>query len=100
MGDWSGEATALDNMGIAYSKLGDLEQAQESFQKSLDIQSHLGAKRRAAAVHMHLGDLLYSRGQYNPAFSHYQEGLRIWRVLEDDGNIALALNNLGECAMS
>ncbi|MBN9389043.1 MAG: tetratricopeptide repeat protein [Chloroflexi bacterium] len=52
---------------------------------------------RARAFH-HLGAMFSMQGDYNRAKKQSQTALGLWRDLNDDAGIALALNNLGNIA--
>jgi Flp pilus assembly protein TadD len=67
------EATAAHiDLGIAYSKLGKLEQAEASIKRALQLNP------RHPVAHNELGMLYRRTGRFNEARAHYQQALSVY----------------------
>jgi predicted ATPase len=64
---------------------------------TMQAQPYASPTLRARAYH-HLGAMFSMQGDYHRAKTHSQTALALWRDLDDDAGIALALNNLGNIA--
>jgi tetratricopeptide (TPR) repeat protein len=98
LGDESGLASALFEVAIAYSGLGDIDASDPYLQEALEICSRLGDVRRTADV---LNGMALSeswRGNTLRARELFEQSLELFRRLENDRGVASLLGNLGDLA--
>lgn len=90
-----GEAAALRAIGSVQLRLGDIDRAQEAFERSAVICEEIGDQNGAAASLGNIGNLQRMRGNYEAARDFYRRGLDLFESLGNRALQALALNNLG-----
>lgn len=98
LGDEAGLASALFEVAIAYSGLGDVDASDPYLSEALQICSRLGDLRRMADV---LNGMALSeswRGNTLRARELYEQSLELFRRLENDRGVASLLGNLGDLA--
>ncbi|MEU6411267.1 tetratricopeptide repeat protein [Microbispora sp. NPDC046933] len=93
-------ATALHNLGIAASHLGESERAAELFQRSAQTAYEAGDLYLTHLAQLALGTLLINLGRARHAVPYLRSGLPFWRMLEDSRILALALANLGQAYLA
>ena len=76
-------AKIANNLGFAYSKIGQLDKAVAEYERAVQIEPKL------AAAHVNLAAALIKQGRFDEAISHCEIALDI------DPNNAMAHNNLG-----
>ncbi|MHC4353030.1 MAG: tetratricopeptide repeat protein, partial [Planctomycetota bacterium] len=86
------------NVGILYQTRGDLERAEEMYQKSLAINEALGSKEGMAIQYGNLGTLYQTRGDLERAEEMYQKSLLLFEELGSPNisKISELLNDLPE----
>ena len=94
-GHLSGQGDALNNLGLVCWQLGELDQAEDYFQKSLELRQKLGILKDIAASFNSLGTVYWHRGELDQAEKHFQQSLVIRKELGNPQDIARCLNNLG-----
>jgi DNA-binding SARP family transcriptional activator len=95
-GDWTdGEASGLNNLGIAHAELGNLDEAAEFFGRSLVLERAAGRTSNQATRLGNLGNIELMRGSLAAAVSHYTEALALHRQIGSATGEALALDQLG-----
>lgn len=77
-------AGMLNQLGIAYQELGDLEEAEHSYKKAIHAD-----KTYVSAIN-NLGALEYSKANYRKAIKYYRKA-----VVMPDGDRAVIYSNLG-----
>jgi serine/threonine protein kinase/tetratricopeptide (TPR) repeat protein len=95
LADRPGELEAVEGIGRAARRRGDLTEAVSRCEEALAIARGLGLVARRAALHNTLGILEWERGRYNVALAHYETGLRLCREAGDRPHEGLMLNSMG-----
>jgi predicted ATPase/class 3 adenylate cyclase/Tfp pilus assembly protein PilF len=95
IGDNSGIAVSIENLGKATALLGDIEQAKEYYEESLVIRKEIGDKSGIADSMHSLGTLSANQGDYEQAKEYYEESLIIRREIGSKNGIAATIHNLG-----
>jgi non-specific serine/threonine protein kinase len=76
-------------------ELGDLAQARDLFQRSLDVAETLGDLSRIARAYNGLGNTAEYAGDYASARAYHEKSLGISRALKNERAVAIDLHNLG-----
>jgi predicted ATPase/tRNA A-37 threonylcarbamoyl transferase component Bud32/Tfp pilus assembly protein PilF len=98
VGDASGLAQTLNNLGAVTQELGDYAKSRQYHEKSLAFRRQIG-DRRAIAVSLHnLGELCLRQGDYAQARAVYQESLRLFREVGHLMGVADSLSSLAVVA--
>ncbi len=91
----NGEASTLDNLGRAWSDMGDGKQALDDFNQALPIFRNLGERNGEALVLNDTGPAYAALGQKQKALDAYNQAIALWRELGNRQGEALTLNNIG-----
>jgi CHAT domain-containing protein/Tfp pilus assembly protein PilF len=91
----NGEASTLDNLGRAWSDMGDGKQALEDFNQALLTFHNLGEHNGEALVLNDTGPAYAALGQKQKALDAYNQAIALWRTLGNRQGEALTLNNIG-----
>ena len=96
VGDRTGHARALSNLGSLAQRVGEPNRAVDLFTQALAIQRALGNDREAANSLNNLG-FVYSTdlADYGKSLSYHLDALAIRQRLGDKAAIALSFNNIG-----
>jgi two-component system cell cycle response regulator len=96
VGDKTGQARALNNLGALAQRVGDPKHAVDRFNEALVVQRRAGNDRDVANSLNNLG-FVYSTdlADYGKALTYHLEALSIRERLGDKASIALSLNNIG-----
>ena len=78
---------------------GDLDGAREGFLAARELAAELGDRRKEAATVVNLGVLAIITGDYRAGLEHSAEAVELFRKLEDDTGVTLALLNCGWSAL-
>jgi len=98
LGDASGLAQTLNNLGAVTQELGDYAKSRQYHEKSLAFRRQIG-DRRAIAVSLHnLGELCLRQDDYAQARAVYQESLRLFREVGHLMGVADSLSSLAVVA--
>jgi diguanylate cyclase (GGDEF)-like protein len=100
LGDDLGLASALFEVGAAWTGLGDWDGAESYLQEALEIAQRAQDKRRTADVLNLIGLAHNWRGDTVRARVLLEQSLSLFRELEDDRGVASMLGNLGDLAAS
>ena len=95
LGNKSGIATALANIGSIYDYQSDYPKALEYILRSLEIYEELGDKKGIADALSNIGIIYDNQSDYPKALKYYMRSLEIREELEDKRGIATSLNNIG-----
>jgi len=95
LGDQSGIALMLSNIGEVHRSQGEYAQALEYLQKGLALSEALGDKRVIASTLAAIGNVHSAQGNNAQALEDYQKSLALSEALGDKARIAATLNNLG-----
>jgi tetratricopeptide (TPR) repeat protein len=94
-GDPSGEARALNNLGVIAQRLLDLDTAEQAYMRALAIRRELAVRAAEAETLSNLASLSHVRGRPEEAQVTYQQALAIRQELGDRQGEATILGNLG-----
>ncbi|WP_147459523.1 tetratricopeptide repeat protein [Saccharothrix variisporea] len=72
IGDWQGEATALEGIGAAEHALGRLDEAMTCYRRSLALNESHGRHRGVALLLCYLGHALVDVGDHAAAADHFR----------------------------
>jgi len=80
LGDESGEATSLNNLGIVAKNQGegDYEQARKYHEQSLEIRREIGDRAGVATSLNNLGTVAKQQDNYKTALEHYDDALVVF----------------------
>ena len=95
IGERSGVAKSLHNLGVAYRSLGEYNKAIDYYQQSLAIKKEIGDRSGVASSLSGLGIAYHSLGEYNKAIDYYHQSLAIDREIGDRSGVASSLIGLG-----
>jgi len=95
LGDLSGMAKVVNNLGLVYWAKGDLEHAIEYYLRSLVISEEIGDKQNMASVLLNLGNVYSLKGKLDEALEFYQRSLAIKEELNLKREIGSSLINIG-----
>jgi tetratricopeptide (TPR) repeat protein len=95
LNDRRAEASALGNLGLAYSGLGEAHRAIELYEKQLVTTREIGDRRGEGAVLDNLGIAYKNLGETRLAIDFYEKALEIDREIGNRAGEAAALDNLG-----
>jgi class 3 adenylate cyclase/tetratricopeptide (TPR) repeat protein len=87
-------------LGEAYDGLGELREAQQSFQVSLGLARACDNRQGMTGALSYLGGLALRLGEAEQAETHLKEGLALAREIDDQPGIATALLRLGYIAIA
>jgi tetratricopeptide (TPR) repeat protein/transcriptional regulator with XRE-family HTH domain len=93
--DRPGRATALGNLGVAFSRLDRGTEAQANLSSALELFGELGDLLEQACIHRRLGWLFGQRGESVRAIQHDRDALRLFQALGDRVGQARTLNAIG-----
>jgi tetratricopeptide (TPR) repeat protein len=98
LGDKSGIASTLHQLGIIHQNQGNYDEAIKLYQQSLMISEQLGDKSGIASTSYQLGNMNALQGNYEEAIKMYQQSLMISEQLGDKSGIASTMGQLGRIA--
>jgi tetratricopeptide (TPR) repeat protein len=90
-----GEAETTNAMGVAYSRLGQVEDAGEQYRKALTLRRELGDRRGVASSLRNLAQLAMIRGEFEEAQASLDEASSLFAALGDNSGAAAVDNELG-----
>jgi tetratricopeptide (TPR) repeat protein len=89
------KAAGVHGLGIVFQSLGEYEEAEKRFRKSLYMAQNLGDNQGIAASLYHLGVIHQLRGEYEEAEKLYREALNITENLGDQQGISASYYQIG-----
>ena len=95
VGDRSGEADTLNNIGAVYRSLGETQKALEKYNEALPLSREIGDRRGEAITLSNIGIVYRSLGETQKALEKYNEVLPILQAIGDRSSEATTLNNIG-----
>ncbi len=95
LGDRSGVAQSLNNLGIAALSRGRFDEARAYFEESLDLRRELGDKPGLAGLFDNLGLIALDQGRLRSGPAGLEQCLQLRRELQDQIGIISVLTNLG-----
>ncbi len=99
LGDRSGIAGSLGNLGSVTASQGDHPAARALLEESLAIYRELGDRFGIASSSNNLGNIAKNQDDCPAARARFEESLAIHRELGDRYGIAVSLSNLGDLAI-
>jgi len=87
-------ALSLNNEGVTYKNMGDLETASKKYQQALNYFKILDFKRGMVMALNNIGTVEVESKNYREALSFYSQSLEITKELNDKNGIALLYNNM------
>ena len=82
-------------MGLTMYAKGDLVEALNYVQRSLEINEEVGDKRGSATNLLNLGSFYLALGNYNNALNNYLRSLKLFEEIGEKKKISLAIGNIG-----
>src|SRR5262245_22005636 len=95
IGDRSGEARTLNNIGIVYASLGEKQEALDFYNQALPLRRAVGDRRGEIGTLNNIGLVYDSLGEKQKALDFYNQSLPLVRAVGDSGEEAITLNNIG-----
>ncbi len=95
LGDRTAEATTLNNIGLAYSDLGEKQKAKEYFNQALPLFRAVGDRAKEATTLNNIGIVYSDLGEKQTALDYYKQALDLRQKAGDRRGEANSLNNLG-----
>ena len=93
--DLAGEAHALGNLGVVYTRQGYYPQAAEHYQQALALFREIGDRVGEVRALGNLGVAYTRQGHYGQAVEHHQQALALFCEIGDRSGEAYVLGNLG-----
>lgn len=94
------ELSVIFLLGQVYVALGKLDEAMQSYDRSMKIAAELGARGLVCVHHDSMGYIELLRGDYRSAETHYRTSLEISGQIGDDSGQGMAMSNLGDVALA
>ncbi|HEY9432845.1 MAG TPA: tetratricopeptide repeat protein [Blastocatellia bacterium] len=94
-GDRKWEAETLNNVGLVYHSLGEMQKALDNYNEALPIRRVAGDRRGEAITLNNIGLVYRSQGEMQKALEKYNEALPIALAIGDRRGQAVTLNNIG-----
>ena len=95
LGDLSGEARALSNIGLMECNLGEYDNALEHFQRALEVPGVSSMGILKANTLCNIGLTHWSMGDNESAAGYYKKALELFRKLDSTDGQATMMMNLG-----
>jgi CHAT domain-containing protein len=95
VGDRSGEAITLTNIGSVYSTLGDKQQALTYYNQALPLYRAVGDRSGEATTLNNIGLVCSDLGNKQQAMTYYNQALPLRRAVGDRRGEATTLTNIG-----
>lgn len=95
VGDDKAIVQALIYSGLAYTQLGNTEEAQSKFEKSRELSRKIGYSKGEGNAENQLGVVYFEQGLYDQAMSHYTKALNIRTSINDKIGKSKTINNIG-----
>ncbi|XP_078361544.1 tetratricopeptide repeat protein 28-like [Oculina patagonica] len=106
-------ALLCDNLGIAFSNLGDFRKAKNYYELELEIAKELGDRAGEGGAYGNLGIAFFNLGDFRKAIHYFELDLEIAKEVGDRaevgdkaseggayGNLGIAFGSLGDCRKS
>jgi signal transduction histidine kinase/tetratricopeptide (TPR) repeat protein len=94
LGRAADEATALNNIGVAYRNERKDDRALEYFLQALAIRERIGDRAGKAASYLSIGNIYFDAGEYDKARENYRRALEIRQALGDKAGVARIRSNI------
>lgn len=90
-----GIRNTFDQMGITYSYLGQIQQAESFLNQALELGQQMGDRAGIASSLTHLGEIASSEGKTQTALDSYRQALEIRKEIGDRAGSGIILNQIG-----
>jgi predicted ATPase/class 3 adenylate cyclase len=101
IGDRGGEAAALNNLGVNYSKyFGDFDRSKGYFEQFLQISREIGDRKMEALAVDNLGMMAFWSFDFDRATNLLLEALDIHREVGNTGMVGRGCKELGYCYLA
>ena len=101
LGDMSGLAHSLNQLGLAYDNAGDLAKARDYYHQCLEAARSIEKDHYFASIALNnIGEGLTDEGDYLGAYRYYLEAYEIDQRRGDRHGVAIMLANLGNNALA
>ena len=90
-----GEAETVNALGVAYSRLGQVDDAVEQYRKAVALRRGLGDRRGVASSLRNLAQLSTVQGRFDQAQAEFDEARLLFVALGDADGLAAVDNELG-----
>lgn len=90
-----GEAETVNAMGVAYSRLGQTNEAAEQFGKAVELRRALDDRRGVASSLRNLAQLAIVQGRFDLALEQLEEAKTLFTSLGDAEGLSAVENELG-----
>jgi tetratricopeptide (TPR) repeat protein len=84
------------NIGSAYLSNYDFDQAEQYFERALELNAALGNLPNESSLYNNLGIVAKEKKDFNAAFNYYFKSLEIRSEMKDSSGMAQNYNNLGD----
>ena len=81
--------------GVVFHTKGELEEALEYYQESLELYKEVDEKQEISSILNNLGVLCRNKGDLYTALKYYEESLEIYQEIGNKDDIAASFNNIG-----
>ncbi len=88
-------AVAAAHLALLYRETQDLDRAEQTIRQALVLETRLKHKDGMARCNLNLGTILFDKGRFAEAASHFQKSLDLYTELDLQGLAANAVYNLG-----
>ncbi len=89
------KSNILNEVGIIFYRLGELDKALEYYGKALKLDEELGRKEGMAANYGNLGNVYRIKGDLDKALEYYEKALKLDEELGRKEGMAVQLGNMG-----
>ncbi len=95
LGDRSGEANTLNNIGLVYNSWGEKQKALDFYNQSLPLSRAVGDRSGEANTLNNIGNVYNDLGEKQKALDFYNQSLPLKRAVGDRSGEANTLGNIG-----
>ena len=95
VGDRSGEASTLNNIGGVYFALGEKQKALDYYGQALPLYRAVGNRSGEASTLNNIGSVYSALGEKQKALDYYGQALPLYRAVGNRSGEATTLNNIG-----
>lgn len=95
LGNEQGRADALNAMGIAYFRLGELDRAEDHYRQAAEIRKRIGDQRGVASSRSNIARILVAKGEFEQARSEFLQALESREAIADRAGVAVLHNEIG-----
>ena len=82
MGDRSGEASTLNNIGAVYDDLGEKQEALRYYEQALPLCRAVGDRAGEASTRWNMGALFKNQNRFEDARRHLQQALALFEAVK------------------